>query len=503
MILNEVSLVRPTSHSKARERLRHLCIRQKESKPGVESLAGLKLEPEGAQLNEQIDLISRPCPWCGTQVHQNRESLRKDPEEFFSNTDDLIFWSDGGITRNGVAQQGREFLWPQDRSYIASCPRCHACYVDSLIPWVNESAAIPTWRILQEVLPGEQVEASRDMPEPQELLVANFDQTVEFLGFHLAGTREIEWAQWTAIQQLFMEAGVSARSGKLVSSIQVEKAIALIPDFIYRLAQIIEGTIGSMSPKSRSYSNQMDRYYLEEIIPIVEIRRICGRLESGLDMVGAFSQILEGGADFFGVNQDQVPSGSKLLRSKAKAKLLMNLIENHDSRLIANSDGMPGFRLEDLGFDEEEEIAGEVTIREVIGSEWSDVFYPAVIMFVSRQTAKVAGIAMYSDNYAMLANRAVYTNDEDLVEFWHGATRDEISSFLNEDHELWVLRESEDESIMSAHVEEDDDKEISWEVTPVQWWARGVDIPVELVEKIGIYLGYGSGYAPEELLAAF
>ena len=110
---------------------------------------------------------------------------------------------------------------------------------------------------------------------------------------------------------------------------------------------------------------------------------------------------------------------------------------------------------------------------------------------------------MYSANYAMLANRAVYTNDEDLVEFWHGATREEIASFLNEDHELWVLRESEDESIMSAHVEEDDDKEISWEVTPVQWWARGVDIPVELVEKIGIYLGYGSGYAPEELLAAF
>ena len=212
---------------------------------------------------------SKPCPWCSALVYQNLESHDREPEEYFDTSDDLLFWSDGGITKNGTPQESRAYLWPQDGDHIVRCPECDALYNNGLLDWLGTRSSIQGWRMVANPKPGQSAWLdTRNPKEPQELQVANFSETLEFLEFHIENNSMIEWQQWTSIQQLLIEAGQTIRAGGSISKELIDRCQVALKQFSVRIDQIMEGTMGAMSPVRVEGEQVQARYMFDEVIPL-------------------------------------------------------------------------------------------------------------------------------------------------------------------------------------------------------------------------------------------
>jgi hypothetical protein len=457
---------------------------------------------------------SKPCPWCSALVYQNLESHDREPEEYFDTSDDLLFWSDGGITKNGTPQESRAYLWPQDGDHIVRCPECDALYNNGLLDWLGTRSSIQGWRMVANTKPGQSAWLdTRNPKEPQELQVANFSETLEFLEFHIENNSMIEWQQWTSIQQLLIEAGQTIRAGGSISKELIDRCQAALKQFSARIDQIMEGTMGAMSPVRVEGEQVQARYMFDEVIPLdhaAEIARAIRVFDSW--------RTPDGNGDNFGVERGteglnislaqerEYPSGyalsaSKKIRLRARTKLISHMKNSGEVALCLSSKGLKGFTLKELGYETDEDLPGDLTVKEILKEGPGQAFYPFVVMFASRRTNKVEGIAMYTHGHAMLATNGLYPTEDEFPEHWENASNSLIEQFLIPEYELWVHTESPIDDAPESGAGIDTDDEIQWEVEPVQKWLVGTEIPLSEVEKMGIFIGYGSGFVAEQLLS--
>jgi hypothetical protein len=95
----------------------------------------------------------------------------------------------------------------------------------------------------------------------------------------------------------------------------------------------------------------------------------------------------------------------------------------------------------------------------------------------------------------------LYPTEDEFPEHWENASNSLIEQFLIPEYELWVHTENPIDDAHESGAGIDTDDEIQWEVEPVQKWLVGTEIPMSEVEKMGIFIGYGSGFVAEQLLS--
>lgn len=109
-----------------------------------------------------------------------------------------------------------------------------------------------------------------------------------------------------------------------------------------------------------------------------------------------------------------------------------------------------------------------------------------------------------SDGFgAPLSARFNVKVDNPLIDdYWQLASADFINNFLNENFELYEydLDSEDDESDLAANPDPAD--ELAWEIPPVQEWVRGQELDRDQVDRVSHFLGFGSGFIAEEIIAA-
>ena len=121
---------------------------------------------------------------------------------------------------------------------------------------------------------------------------------------------------------------------------------------------------------------------------------------------------------------------------------------------------------------------------------------------MDRRTRRLVAIIM-SDGFGLplFAKFGVRVDNPSLDHFWEPATEEFISTFLNENFEVYEYDpHSEDDELPLAAGEPSD--EIDWEIPPVQYWVKGQELNRDQVDRVSHFLGFGSGFIAEEIMAA-
>lgn len=122
---------------------------------------------------------------------------------------------------------------------------------------------------------------------------------------------------------------------------------------------------------------------------------------------------------------------------------------------------------------------------------------------MDRRTGRLAAIIM-SDGFGapLSALFGVRVDNPSADSFWQIASQDFINNLLDENYELYEYDpDSEDaESSLPANLDHDD--ELAWEIPPVQEWAKGQALDRDQVDRVSQFLGFGSGFIAEEVIAA-
>jgi hypothetical protein len=86
-------------------------------------------------------------------------------------------------------------------------------------------------------------------------------------------------------------------------------------------------------------------------------------------------------------------------------------------------------------------------------------------------------------------------------DYWHLASTDFINGFLNENFELYEYNLDSEDNESSSAANLDPDDELAWEIPPVQEWVKGRELDRDEVDRISHFLGFGSGFIAEEVIA--
>ena len=123
-------------------------------------------------------------------------------------------------------------------------------------------------------------------------------------------------------------------------------------------------------------------------------------------------------------------------------------------------------------------------------------------LFVDRRTGRLAAILMTSSFGSPLSARFdVKIDDPSIDDYWQSVSADYVGQFLNENFELYEydLDSEDDESGLAKNL--DPDEELAWEIPPVQEWVKGRELDRDEVDRISHFLGLGSGFIAEEVIA--
>lgn len=95
----------------------------------------------------------------------------------------------------------------------------------------------------------------------------------------------------------------------------------------------------------------------------------------------------------------------------------------------------------------------------------------------------------------------VKIEDPSIDDYWQSVNADFISEFLNENFELYEydLDSEDDESSLAKDL--DPANELAWEIPAVQEWVKGRELDRDQVDRISHFLGFGSGFIAEEVIA--
>ena len=122
--------------------------------------------------------------------------------------------------------------------------------------------------------------------------------------------------------------------------------------------------------------------------------------------------------------------------------------------------------------------------------------------FVDRRTGRLAAILMTSSFGTPLSARFdVKIDDPSIDDYWQSVNADFINEFLNENFELYEydLDSEDDESSLAKNLDPAD--ELAWEIPAVQEWVKGRELDRDQVDRISHFLGFGSGFIAEEVIA--
>lgn len=122
-------------------------------------------------------------------------------------------------------------------------------------------------------------------------------------------------------------------------------------------------------------------------------------------------------------------------------------------------------------------------------------------LFVSIRTGRVAAIVMTEGSFPLAAIFAAKIEKPLTSRFWEPVSTDFISGFLNENYEIYEYdpdSEDEEKDLLES-LDADDD--LAWEIPPVQEWAQGRQLDRDEVDRISHFLGYGTGFIAEEIIA--
>ena len=110
-------------------------------------------------------------------------------------------------------------------------------------------------------------------------------------------------------------------------------------------------------------------------------------------------------------------------------------------------------------------------------------------------------IIMTDGAFPLSAIFSAETKTPSTARYWQPVDIGFISSYLNENVEIYEYDpDSEDEGTDLLESLDPDD-ELAWEIPPVQEWVKGRELNRGRVDQISHFLGFGSGFVAEEVIA--
>lgn len=83
-------------------------------------------------------------------------------------------------------------------------------------------------------------------------------------------------------------------------------------------------------------------------------------------------------------------------------------------------------------------------------------------------------------------------------EKWVAGTRDDLEPYYTEKYEIWSYDWSNEDDTPGSGADLDPEDEDSWEIEPVQKWAKGEDISREEISKLARLVNRGEYASAEE-----
>lgn len=114
---------------------------------------------------------------------------------------------------------------------------------------------------------------------------------------------------------------------------------------------------------------------------------------------------------------------------------------------------------------------------------------PTIYFYVNKESEQVEYVSMYA-----LFGITVRPKGEK----WVAGTRDDLEPYYTEKYEIWSYDWSNEDDTPGSGADLDPEDEDSWEIEPVQKWAKGEDISREEISKLARLVNRGEYASAEE-----
>lgn len=113
---------------------------------------------------------------------------------------------------------------------------------------------------------------------------------------------------------------------------------------------------------------------------------------------------------------------------------------------------------------------------------------PTIYFYVNKATEQVEYVSMYTIFGITVRPKG---------QKWEVGSRDDLEKYYTSDYEIWSYEGSEDDDEIFEGDWDPEDAD-SWEVPPVQDWAKGKDLSKEYISKYARLVNSGEYASPEE-----
>lgn len=222
------------------------------------------------------------CPGCNKVQERRFNVFRTDLDELAEgclSLEDAIVWSDGAWQGQG-ADEGEIVSMPNEHDdAVLVCGNCGSLFLQSDALYREPDVILQNYMHLNSQSSDTTTYAMGEAAN--WLRTANLDESVTYLTSSMANSSLINWSQWTAAQQVIICASDDVRSGKSLSDNTVAEIKQLISQFLERVNQIIEGTLGAMDPYSswtvpNAQILDLEFYEAFELPALANMKRIVG-----------------------------------------------------------------------------------------------------------------------------------------------------------------------------------------------------------------------------------
>lgn len=202
-----------------------------------------------SQLTKTPKESSVDCPACSKKQERRFNVYKTKLDELAENClslEDAIVWSDGTWQGQG-ADEGEVIEMPNEHDdAVLVCGNCGGMFLLSDVVYREPDAQLQSHIYLHSL--NSDLTAYEVADAANWLRAANLKESIAYLASSLANSTMIDWAQWTAAQQVITCASDEIREGNSLNENTVAEIRQLIAQFLDRLSQILEGTLGAMYP---------------------------------------------------------------------------------------------------------------------------------------------------------------------------------------------------------------------------------------------------------------
>lgn len=124
------------------------------------------------------------------------------------------------------------------------------------------------------------------------------------------------------------------------------------------------------------------------------------------------------------------------------------------------------------------------------------------IFFLDRQTGRLAAVLMTDGFGAPLAARfGSRASESSTQDIWFLVDSGFVQDFLTEQYEVYQFDEKSQDDEPGSGAGMDPENDLDWEIPVVQAWAKGHALTRDELDKVSYFVGFGSGFIPEEIIA--